>query len=111
MITSITSVSTSEMASGSYDKTIKIWNWREGILVRSINEHKNYIWALCRIDDETLASGTVGGAKGIISFWKWREGKKFKSLKSGEVGWKSIVVLNERELAHGAINNKIKIWT
>ena len=46
-----------ELASGSLDKTIKIWNLNDGTLKRTLTGHTGEVWALEMLNNGDFASG------------------------------------------------------
>jgi WD40 repeat protein len=51
-------LSDNTLASGSVDKTIRIWDTVNGILLKILNGHTDYIHALAVLPNNTLASGS-----------------------------------------------------
>ena len=50
------------LASGSYDKTIKLWDVRSGVLVHTLTGHTSYVYSVAfSPGGETLASGSWDG--------------------------------------------------
>jgi len=47
-----------KFASGSEDRTIKIWDAQEGRLVKTITGHKDQVRALLKINSALFASGS-----------------------------------------------------
>jgi WD40 repeat protein len=47
-----------DLASGSSDYTIKIWNPIDGTLKRTLNGHTNVVYALTVLQNGDLASGS-----------------------------------------------------
>ena len=46
------------LASGSYDRTIKLWNKNTGDLLRTLNGHGNWVWSVAFDSNNILASGS-----------------------------------------------------
>jgi WD40 repeat protein len=47
-----------DLASGSFDNTIKIWNPIHGTFIRTLNVHINWVWALKVLQNGDLAGGS-----------------------------------------------------
>jgi WD40 repeat protein len=47
------------LASGSAERTIKIWNQINGTLIRTLNGHTDYVLALTDLQNGDLARGSA----------------------------------------------------
>ena len=94
------------LASGSRDCKIKIWNTRNGILLRPIEEH-DYVYSLAALKDGSLASGC---ADSKIKIWNPNNGKLIQILEGHAAAVRSLVVLNDRRIASGSDDATLKIW-
>lgn len=58
------------IASGSLDKTIKVWNYKSGDLIKNLEGHEGSIYCLLKISDidPYICSG---GTDYNIIFWNW----------------------------------------
>jgi WD40 repeat protein len=54
----LTVLQNGDLASGSWDSTIKIWNPIDGTLKRTLNEHTDEVCALTVLQNGDLASGS-----------------------------------------------------
>ena len=57
------------LASGSNDKTIKIWEVIEGSCISTLPGHTGAIWAIQKVGLSTIASG---GQDNILMVWDWK---------------------------------------
>ncbi|KAH9822503.1 WD40-repeat-containing domain protein [Melampsora americana] len=62
-----------KLITGAMDGILKIWNWRTGECMRSIEAHEEGVVCL-KFDDEILASGCADGTIGI---WNFKTGGGF----------------------------------
>ena len=46
------------LASGSYDRTIKLWNKNTGDLLRTLSGHGNWVYSVAFDSNDILASGS-----------------------------------------------------
>jgi WD40 repeat protein len=99
----------SRLASGSADKTIKLWDVREGRLLSTLQEHGHYVYSVAfSPDGSRLASGS--GDK-TIKLWDVREGRLLSTLQ-GHGNLVSSVAFSPdgSRLASGSNDNTIKLW-
>ncbi|HEA64993.1 MAG TPA: hypothetical protein ENI02_02495, partial [Candidatus Aminicenantes bacterium] len=93
------------LASGSQDKTIKVWN-KEGNCIQTLKGHTGNVRTLIVLKDGCLASGS---SDNTIKVWN-KEGKCLKTLK-GHEGWVyTLIELKDGSLASGSYDKTIKIW-
>ena len=57
-----------DLASGSWDNTIKIWDTNTGSLKRTLVGHTGYVWSLAVLQNGDLASGSWDNT---IKIWKF----------------------------------------
>lgn len=57
-ITSVIKVQHDKLASGSHDKTIKIWSWREGICEKTLFDKHSTIHSLVSLSRNVIAAGS-----------------------------------------------------
>ena len=101
------------LASGSEDKTIKIWNLATGQLIRTLSGHSSGVNSVAfSPDGRTLASG-YDWDKTII--WNLATGQQIRTLSlSGHSSYSSVnsvaISPDGRTLASGGRGKTIKIW-
>jgi WD40 repeat protein len=72
------------LASGSSDKTVKLWSLPEGGFIKALDGHTNSVYALAvSPDNQTLASG---GLDANIRLWSLPGGDLQKTLSFGKAG-------------------------
>ncbi len=54
------------LASGSSDRTIKLWNKNTGYLARTLRGHGNWVYSVAFDNNDILASGSVDST---IKLW------------------------------------------
>ena len=61
-----------EIASGSGDKSIKIWKKKENQfeLVQTMTGHQSFVWTLIKLNDDEIASGSDDKS---IKIWKKKD--------------------------------------
>ncbi|MCA1992857.1 MAG: serine/threonine protein kinase, partial [Coleofasciculus sp. S288] len=97
------------LASGSADKTIKIWNLDSAAVPYTLSGHLNLIDAVAFSPDGcTLASGSWDYT---IKIWQVETGELLHTL-CGHSGWiKSVAISPDgQNLASGSADKTIKIW-
>ena len=97
------------VASGSGDRTIKIWQLRTGELVNTLYGHSSWVSAVAiSPDGQTLVSGS---GDNTIKIWQLRTGQLLRTL-TGHSKWVNSVAISPdgQTLVSGSGDNTIKIW-
>ncbi|GBF53569.1 tolB protein precursor, periplasmic protein [Microcystis sp. 0824] len=96
------------LASGSWDKTIKIWEVATGKELRTLTGHSGSVWSVVYSPDgRYLASGSSN----TIKIWEVATGNELRTLTGHSLLVLSVVYSPDgRYLASGSIDNTIKIW-
>jgi WD40 repeat protein len=97
------------LASGSADKTIKLWDLETGKEIRTLKGHDNYVNTISfSPDGKTLASGS--GDK-TIKLWNLETGKEIRTLKGHDNYVYSVSFSPDGKiLASGSSDKTIKLW-
>lgn len=97
------------LASGSQDKTVKLWDVHSGKLLRSLEGHDDAIWGVA-FDPHggTLASWSFDNT---IKIWEASSGKLLRTLKAHD-GYVAGVSFDARgmTLASGGNDRTVKLW-
>ncbi|QDL08628.1 protein kinase [Brasilonema octagenarum UFV-E1] len=99
----------STVASGSYDKTIKIWNLADGSLIRTLTGHSDSVYSVAISQDgQTLVSGSKDKT---IKIWNLADGSLIRTL-SGHSNYVNAVAISPdgQTLVSGSDDKTIKIW-
>jgi WD40 repeat protein len=97
------------LASGSEDKTIKIWQPQTGELNRTLQAHSDNVRTISlSADGQTLVSGS--GDK-TIKIWQPQTGELLKTLTDHtEPVWSVVLSRDGQTLVSGSQDKTIKIW-
>jgi len=97
------------LASGSDDKTIKLWNLATGKEIHTLKTNSQWVWTVAfSPDGKTLASG---GADQTIKLWDLATGKVVQTLKGHSEGVGSVAFSPDgKTLASGSLDKTIKLW-
>ena len=103
------------LASGSNDKTIKIWDIESRAIMSILSGHTEYISALCYMEEGVFVSGS--NDKSLIIWSKYElPGSSSTSTYSHRVltghksGIKGIIRISNREIISGEYLGDLKIW-
>ncbi len=67
------------MATGSFDGSIRLWNWRSGIVVGVLRGHQGWIGAVAFSPDGRRL--VTGGQDGTVTFWSTAEQQELLSFQ------------------------------
>jgi WD40 repeat protein len=97
------------IASGSEDKTIKLWNLRTGQLLRTLTGHSEGIRSIAiSLDGKLLASG---GDDKTIKLWNLDTGKLLRTLTGHSEIVQSVTISPDGKLLASGSNDKtVKLW-
>ncbi|KYC38014.1 hypothetical protein WA1_39210 [Scytonema hofmannii PCC 7110] len=97
------------LASGSEDKTIKIWQAVTGKLLHTLRAHSENVRAVSlSADGQTLVSGS---GDNTIKIWQTRTGQLLNTLKGhSQPVWSLTLSRDGQTLVSGGQDNTIKIW-
>ncbi|BAZ20277.1 protein kinase [Kalymmatonema gypsitolerans NIES-4073] len=93
------------LASGSYDKTIKLWNLATAEQIRTLTGHSDRVVSVAiSPDGKTLASGS---SDNTMKLWNLATGEEIRTL-SGV--FRVAISPDGKTLASGSGDNTIKLW-
>jgi F-box/WD-40 domain protein MET30 len=93
------------LITGSYDRTVRVWNMETGKELHCLKGHARAVRAL-QFDDCKLITGSMDHT---IRVWDWRKGLCIRTLSGHSEG---VVCLNydSNVLASGSVDATIRIW-
>jgi WD40 repeat protein len=111
IVTSVAfSLNRQHLASGSDDKTIKLWRLRDGKLMQTLSGHQDGVTSVAfSPDSQTLATSSHDGT---VKLWRVVDGKFLKTLQDDIGGNVTVVKFspNGNILASTSSNNNIHLW-
>ncbi|CAO3631477.1 unnamed protein product [Cunninghamella echinulata] len=90
---------------GSYDKTIKIWNLETGELIRTLEGHTRCVRAL-QFDEAKLVTGAMDNT---VKIWNWHTGQCIRTLE-GHTGGVLSLHFDCRLMVSGSTDHTIRVW-
>jgi WD40 repeat protein len=103
----LASLKTGDLASGSSDGSIKIWNKNDGTLKRTPVGHNSYVFVLTTLLNDDLASGSNDKT---IKIWNVNDGSLKRTLAGHTGDIYALKILQNWDIASGSSDNMIKIW-
>ena len=93
------------LITGSYDRTVRIWNLETGVEIRCLRGHTRAVRCL-QFDEAKLITGSMDHT---IRVWNWRKGECIRTLTGHTDG---VVCLNfdANVLASGSVDATVKVW-
>ncbi len=97
------------LASGSFDKTIKLWELSTGSLLHTLSKHSKGVCCVAiSPDGQTLASGSWDET---IKLWRLKTGELIGTLKGHTASVRSLVISPDNQtLVSGSFDETIKLW-
>ena len=105
-ITSLILLTENKLASGSEDKTIKIWDIPKRLCTCTITGNYERIESLLKINEHTIAAGS----QNTIRFFNTENKKELFTLIGHEKGVCTMIKISEDRIISGGYDNVIKIW-
>jgi WD40 repeat protein len=96
------------LASGSWDKTIKLWNVETGEVIRTLQQESPVKTVAISPDGQFLASGNEDGK---IMIWHLKTGKLKTPLAAHDKAvWSVAFSPDGKQIASGSYDRTIKLW-
>jgi serine/threonine protein kinase len=97
------------LASGSFDKTIKLWNLKTGQEIQTLRGHSGRILSVAINSKEPILAS--GSDDKTLKLWNIKTGQEIRTF-SGKLGWVYSVAFSPdgKTLVSGSDNKTIKVW-
>ncbi len=99
-----------KLVSGSFDKTIKLWQLETGTVIHTLNDHLKGVFALAvSADGKLLASGSWDE---LIKLWNLETGTLLKNLTQHQDSVRSLAISPDSQtLVSGSFDRTIVLWS
>jgi WD40 repeat protein len=101
------------LASGSLDRTVRLWNPQTAKVLRVLKGHKRYVTSLAALEIDGSLALASGSDDNTIRLWDARSGKVLRVLEGHEDTVTSLAALQidgSLVLASGSHDNIIRLW-
>lgn len=96
------------LASGSADRTVKLWRWREGVLAQTLTHPEGVTSVAFSPDGQWLASGSYDHS---VKVWRLRDGILVGTLTGhGGTVWSVAFNPDGQRLASSGEDKTVKLW-
>jgi len=97
------------LASGSYDKTVKLWNLKTGKLIKTLSGHKEAVTSVAITPDgQILASGSNDST---VKIWNLKTGELLSTLNGNNQPVTSILISPDgKSLINASRDKTVKFW-
>jgi WD40 repeat protein len=98
-----------KLVSGSFDKTIKLWQLATGQVIHTLNDHLKGVFALAvSADGKLLASGSWDE---LIKLWNLETGTLLENLTQHQASVRSLAISpDSKTLVSGSFDRTIVLW-
>jgi F-box/WD-40 domain protein MET30 len=93
------------LISGSYDKTVHVWNLETGEILKVLTGHTRCVRAL-QFDDAKLVTGSMDNT---LKIWNYNTGQCIRTLQGHTDGVISLH-FDSRILVSGSADKNVKVW-
>ena len=94
------------LCSGSADKTIRIWDWKNANCLSYLKAHNNWVKSICQFNSQILLSGSDDRK---IRIWNLNL-ELLEELEGHEHSVRAFCKIDDNYFASGGFDNTIKIW-
>ena len=97
------------LVSGSGDNSIKVWNWKTGQCLQTLEGHTSWVWSLVfSTNGKQLVSSSYDAT---IKFWEMETGKCLKTLEGHQSSVVGLALSPDGEqIASSSFDATIKLW-
>lgn len=90
---------------GSYDRTVRIWNLETGVEIGCLRGHTRAVRCL-QFDEAKLITGSMDHT---IRVWNWRKGECIRTLR-GHTDGVVCIDFDTNVLASGSVDSTVRVW-
>jgi len=95
------------VVSSSNDKTLRVWSWKTGELIHTLEGHLDEVEALA-VDDHWVVSGS---SDNLIKIWSLETGKMLRTIEAHVHGVTSVAMNSDVIVSSGFLEKEVKVWS
>ncbi|CAK0830768.1 unnamed protein product [Prorocentrum cordatum] len=106
-VSCVAAVGLERLASGSADKSVKVWDARTGVCQWTLEDHRDSVTCVTALRPDVLASGSEDGT---VKVWDTTYGQLFVTLQGHAQSVRGVAALAPDRLVSSSDDKTLKIW-
>ena len=104
---SVCALGVGRIVSGSYDKTLRVWDSSSGACLRVLEGHTSDVSSVCALGDGRIVSGSEDNT---LRVWDSSSGPCLRVLERHTRGVLSVRALEDGCIVSGSVDKALRVW-